>query len=129
MANHTGNDGVVKVGGSTVAETRSWALDISIGTVDDTVIRDTWETHQVVQKNWSAQLEVFWDETDTAQIALTVGASVTLALYPEGADSGDSYYTGTATVEKLALKGTHNGMVESSLSLKGNGALTGPSTV
>jgi hypothetical protein len=35
---------------------------------------------------------------------------------------------GTATVEKLTIKGTFNGMVEASLSFKGNGAL-GKSTV
>ena len=129
MANHTGQYALVKVGGNTVAEARSWTLDISAETVDDTVIGDTYTTHQVTLKSWMASAEVYWDEADTAQSACTIGASVTLAMYPEGADSGDSYWTGTATVEKLTLKGTHNGMIEYSIAFKGNGTLTGPSTV
>lgn len=129
MANHTGQYALVKVGGNTVAEARSWSLDVSAETVDDTVIGDTWNTHQVTLKSWMGSAEVYWDEADTAQSACTVGSSITLAMYPEGADSGDTYWTGTATVEKWTLKGTHNGMVEASISFKGNGALTGPSTV
>jgi hypothetical protein len=129
MANHTGNEGKVSVGGNVVAEVRSWSLDLSVATVDDTVIGDDWETHKTLQKNWSGSAEVFWDETDTAQSACTVGASVALILYPEGNDSGDTYWSGTATVEKWTIKGTHNGMVEASIGFKGNGALAGPSTV
>lgn len=129
MANHVGNEGVIKVGGNTVAEARSWSLDITANTVDDTVIGDAWETHKVTQKTWTGAAEVYWDEADTAQVAVSPGASVTVAFYPEGADSGDTYWSGTATVEKVSLKGTHNGMVEASLSFKGNGALTGPATV
>ena len=130
MTTKTGNDGVIKVGGVTVAETRSWALSIGIGTVDDTVMGDTWDTHKTIQKNWTGSAEVYWDEGDAAQAAsLVVGASVAVHFYPEGADAGDTYYTGTATVEKVDLKGSHNGLIEASIAYKGNGALTGPSTV
>lgn len=130
MATKTGNDGVVRVGGNPVAETRSWKLDVKAGTVDDTVMGDTWETHLTTQKTWTAEAECFWDETNAAQAAaLVAGASVTLALYPEGVDSGDTYYTGTATVESVTINGTHNGVINASIGFKGNGALTGPSTV
>jgi predicted secreted protein len=128
MSNHTGNEGALKVGGNTIAEFRSWSLDINAGTVDTTTIGSTWDSHAVTQKNWSGSAEVFWDETDPAQVAADAGDSVALVFYPEGTDSGDTYFSGTATVEKLTIKGTFNGMVEASLSFKGNGAL-GKSTV
>lgn len=125
MSNHVGKDGVIKVNGTAVAEVRSIEITEEAGTVDDTVMGDSWETHQVTQKRWSGAAEVFWDEADAGQAALlVVGASVTFNAYFEGADSGDTYKTGTATVEKLSIKSTHNGMVEASVSLKGNGAVS-----
>ena len=53
-----------------------------------------------------------WDETDTTgQEALDVGSSVTLNLYPEGADSGDAYYTGTAIVTGASVAVTMDGVI------------------
>jgi hypothetical protein len=124
MSNHTGNEGQVKVGGVVVAETRSWSIDMSVATVDTTVIGDTDESHKTLQKSWTGSADVFWDESDSAAQGCDVGDSVTLALYPAGDGSGNTFYSGTATVEKLSIKGTYNGMVEASISFKGNGALT-----
>lgn len=125
MANHLGNEGQVKVGSNVVAELRSFALTYSAELVEDTVIGDAAKTFQAIQKSWEASLEVFWDETDTqGQMALTPGASVTLNMYPEGSSSGDTYYTGSAIVESLEVKGTHNGLVEASMKVRGNGDLS-----
>lgn len=124
MSNHTGNEGQVKVGGVVIAETRSWSLDTSVATTDTTVIGDTDETHKTLQKSWTGSADIFWDESDSAAQACDTGDSVTLALYPAGGDSGNIFFSGTATVEKLSLKGTYNGMVEATISFKGNGALS-----
>ena len=59
----------------------------------------------------------------------TVGSSITLAMYPEGADSGDTYWTGTATIETWGKKVELNGIITISMAFTGNGALTGPATV
>lgn len=127
MANHVGNEGVVKVANNTVAEVRSFSIKMSTATTEDTVIGDTWTTHQVTQSSWTAECSCFWDESDTTgQGALTPGASVTLNLYPEGASAGTSetYYTGTAIVTGASTSQTHNGMVEATYSFQGTGALT-----
>lgn len=125
MATHIGNEGTVKIGANTVAEIRSWSLSQSSDTVEDTTMGDTDKTFLATQKSWEAGAEVFWDETDTnGQQACTVGSSVTLNLYPEGASGGDTYYGGGAIVTGLELKGTHNGMVEASLKFQGSGAIT-----
>jgi hypothetical protein len=124
MVNHLGKDGTVKVGGNTVAEIRSASISETADTVEDTVIGDSWKTRQVTQKDWKATLEVFWDETDTAQNALTIGASVTFATYPEGAGSGATYCTGTGLVTSREIKYTHNGLVEATLQVDGTGALS-----
>jgi len=127
MANHVGNEGVVKVGSVTVAEVRSFSINMSADTTEDTVIGDTWKTHVVTQNSWTAEVTCFWDEADTTgQGAFTIGSSVTLNLYPEGASAGTSetYYTGTAIVTGWGTSQTHNGMVEATYSFQGTGALT-----
>jgi len=125
MSNHIGNEGKVKIGSNAVAEIRGWEIQEQAKTVDDTVMGDDWETHKVTHKNWTASANCLWDETDTTgQGACTVGASVTLNLYPEGDGSGDTYLTGTATVTSVGASAAHDGIVERAIQFQGNGALT-----
>ena len=67
---------------------------------------------------------VFFDETDTAQPSLVAGAEITLNVYPEGASSGDTYYTGSAIVTGRTINSSFDGMVEMEISYQGTGALT-----
>lgn len=127
MASHAGLEGTVKLGSNAVAEVREWEIQESAETADNTSLDNTtgWRTHKQTLKGWSGSLTCWWDETDTnGQVALTNGASVTLNLYPEGDDTGDTYYTGTATVTQITRKGSIDGIVEASFSFLGNGALT-----
>ena len=81
MANHTGVDGVVKVGTNTVAEVRDWSVNETADTIEDTTMNDTSKTFQAGLKSWHGSLNALWDETDTTgQEALTVGSSATLNL-------------------------------------------------
>jgi predicted secreted protein len=75
-------------------------------------------------KTWSASGDLFWDEADAGQLLITIGSSVTLNLYPEGASSGDVYYSGAAIVTKFDVTASFDGIVEGSISFEGNGALT-----
>ena len=125
MANHTGVDGVVKVGTNTVAEVRDWSVNETADTIEDTTMNDTSKTFQAGLKSWNGSLNAFWDETDTnGQEALTVGSSATLTLYPEGATTGDIYYYGTAVVTSVGIANPTNGMVTRSIGFQGSGALT-----
>lgn len=125
MATHKGSEGVVKVGADTVAEVRSYTLDEAHDTAEDTTMGDTARTFKATLASFTASLDVYWDETDTTgQGALTNGAEVTLNLYPEGADTGDTYYTGTAIVTGVSRSAAFDGMVEASISLQGTGTLT-----
>jgi len=45
-------------------------------------------------------------------------------FYPEGATTGDIYKTGSAIVNSLDTSASLDGMVEMSVGLTGNGALT-----
>tara|TARA_B100000427_G_C15518610_1_gene599318 strand:+ start:2469 stop:2858 length:390 start_codon:yes stop_codon:yes gene_type:complete len=125
MATHKGASGVVKVGANTVAEVKSWSLDLTSETIEDTAMGDTARTYLSGLTSASASVDCFWDETDTnGQVALSPGSSVTLVLYPEGADSSDTYYTGTAIVTGKSITGSFDGMVEASISATYTGAVT-----
>ena len=125
MALHKGSEGVVKIGSNTIAEVRDWSLEETAETIDSTELSDSAKTFEVGTTSWSGSLNCFWDETDTTgQGACTVGASVTLNLYPEGATPGDTYATGTALINSLSKSGGIDGLVEASFSFQGTGALT-----
>jgi hypothetical protein len=125
MATHTGSEGTVKVGANTIAEIRSYSIEQTSDTVEDTTMGDSWRTHKTTLKAWSGTVDVFWDETDTnGQTALVVGAEVTANFYPEGATTGDAYLYGTAIVTGKTVSASFDGMVESTITLQGTGALT-----
>ncbi len=125
MATHSGKDGIVKVGANPVAEVRSFSLNETADTVEDTTMGDSARTHIVTLTSFDGSLDVYWDETDTnGQVALGVGSSVTLDLYPEGEGAGATYYTGTASVTSVNKSSSFDGMVEQSISVQGNGPLT-----
>lgn len=125
MATHSGSEGTVKVGSNAVAEIRSYSIEESADTLEDTSMGDTARTYKPSLTTFSGSLDVLWDETDTnGQGALTIGAEVTLNLYPEGDASGDTYYTGSAIVTGRTVTGSFDGLVEMSITVQGNGALT-----
>jgi len=125
MATHIGRDGIVKVGANTVAELRSFSIEETGDTVEDTVMTDTARSFISTLTSFTGSADVYWDETDTnGQGALTVGSSVTIGFYPEGATTGDTYYTGTAIVTGVSRSASFDGMVEASITLQGSGALT-----
>ena len=125
MATHAGSEGTVKVGSNAIAEIRSFSIEESAETIEDTSMGDSARTYKPSLTNFSGSIDVFWDETDTTgQGALTIGAEVTLNLYPEGDASGDTYVTGSAIVTGRSVSSSFDGLVEMSISVQGNGALT-----
>ena len=125
MATHTGSQGTVKVGSNAVAEVKSWTLDQTQDTVETTKLGDTVKTYSVTQSSSSGSLSCFWDETDTnGQVALSIGATATLNLYPEGATSGDTYYSGSAIITSVGVSQSHDGLVERSFGFQISGAVT-----
>ena len=124
MATHAGSEGTVKSGANEIAEIRSFSLEESADTIEDTTMGDTSRTYLTGLKTFSGSVDVFWDETDTnGQVSFAVGSSVTLAVYPEGDTSGDTYYSGTAIVTGRTITSSFDGMVEASFTLQGTGAL------
>ena len=124
MGIHKGSEGTVHVGTDAVAEIRSYSVEETADTLETTSMGDAARTHLASLTSFSGSLDVYWDETDTAQIALTVGTSVTIKFYPEGTASSAKYYSGTAIVTGVSRSASFDGLVEASISVQGTGALT-----
>lgn len=125
MATHTGSEGTVKVGATnSILEIRSYSIEETSDTTEDSTMGDSYRTHKATLKAWSGTVDVFWDELDTTgQGALTVGSEVAVRFMPEGATAGDTYLSGNAIVTGKTVSASFDGMVESTITLQGTGAL------
>lgn len=122
MGVHHGNEGVVKISSDEVAEVQNWTYnEEDVALLAKTSIGDTEETYNASGcKRGSGSISVLWDETDASgQGAMTVGTSVTLNLYPEGADTDDVYLTGTAVIETMGKSSSKDGYVTKDFGFKG----------
>lgn len=125
MATFSGSDGVILVGANQVAEIRSYSIDETMDTLEDTSMGDTSRTYKASLKTFSGSADVFFDDTDTnGQGALTVGSSVTLNVQMEGNTAGDHKLTGTALITGRTISASFDGLVEASITFQGTGALS-----
>ena len=129
MAVHKGSEGTIKVGTNAVAELVSYTVNENIDLIETTNITDSARTYSTGKTSWSGEVATNWDESETnRQGALTIGGSVALTFYPEGDDSGDTYYSGTALVTSLDKSADGEGLVTNTIGVTGTGAL-GTATV
>ena len=125
MAVHKGSEGTVKVGVNGILEIRSYSIEESADTLETSTMGDTARSYVPSLTTFTASVDVYWDENDTnGQGALSIGAEVTLNVYPEGDSSTDTYYTGSAIVTGVTRTASFDGLVEASITLQGTGALT-----
>ena len=121
---HTGSEGLIKVGSDTVGELRSFSLETTGDTIESTNMGTTARTYKAGLTSWSGTATLFWDEVDAGQLALVLGTEIVIKVYPEGATAGDKYYTGSAIVTAKSISASFDGLVESSISFTGTGALS-----
>ena len=87
MATHKGSEGTVKVGSNAIAEIRSYSIEESADTIEDTSMGDTARSYKPSLTQFSGSIDVFWDETDTSgQGALDVGSEITLNFQVSSSD-------------------------------------------
>ena len=124
MATKLGREGLIKLSSTTIGELRNYALTHSSDTVEDSVLGDTYRTRLASMKTFSVSGDLYWDEGDAGQLLITIGSQVTLNLYPEGASTGDVYYSGAATVTQFNVSASFDGVIEGQISFEGNGVLS-----
>lgn len=139
MANITkaGTGGAVKVGTETVAELRSWSIEESADTVEDTNMGSGGiRSYKATHKTWSASADVYiaYDDASAGieNFTTELSASATVTSIVVGstyswtffADSTGDGYVGSGIVTGVSRSQTHDGMAEMSVTIQGNGGLT-----
>lgn len=128
MATHTGSEGTVKVGSNAVGEITAFTVTETGQVIEDSSMGDTARTYKAGLKDATGSITVRFDGDEvygaTGQGELDVGSSVTLNLYPEGADTGDTYYTGTAIVTSKEVASSFDDVVSMSFEVQFSGGLT-----
>ena len=125
MAVHTGSAGLIKIGSNTVAEVTAFTMETTADVIESTQLSDTNKTYETSRKSGTVTIEAAWDETDSnGQIVLQEATGVTLLLYPEGADSGDKYFVGTAIVTGGDVGVTMDGIISRTLSFQFTGGVS-----
>jgi predicted secreted protein len=124
MATHTGSEGTIKIGSTVLGELRSYTLEQTSDTIEDTSMGDSVRTYKTGLKASSGSASVFFDEADAGQILCTVGSAITLNVFPEGNQATDKYYAVEAIVTGYNVSASFDGLVEAEITFQGTGAVT-----
>lgn len=124
MACYVGKDGIVTIDSDAVGEITNFSIEETAEVLECTSMGDTYREYKVSFKNWTASIDTRWDPDDSGQVNAVVGATVTVAFYPEGNTAADTKITGSAIIIGVTETAAFDGLVERSLSLQGTGALT-----
>ena len=113
MATNKGSSGVVKIaanGGSVavVGEVRSYSIDETADTVEDTVMGDTVRTYLPSLTSATLSVDAYWDDADAQQLILDTGADIDWEIYPTGTGTGEKYYSGGGVVTAKTITKTRN---------------------
>jgi hypothetical protein len=125
MATFSGSDGVVLVGSNAIGEIKSYSVEETADTLEDSSMGDTYRTFKSSLQSWSGSCEVLFDDTDTTgQGACTPGSSISLSFQMEGSTTGDHKLNGNAIVTGRTITASFDGLVEASLTFQGTGTLS-----
>jgi len=128
MATATGSSGVVKIEVSdtavVVGEVRSFSIETSADTIEDSVMGDDERTYKAGLESSTVSIECYWDGADTTQLEMDARAEVDFAIYPTGTGTGEKYYAGFGIVTSKSINTSFDGMVEASFSIQVSGAVT-----
>jgi predicted secreted protein len=123
---YTGQDGAITMGGTAVAELRSFSIDLTNNTVEKTVMGDDWKSHYTIQQEWSGSADIFYNQSSNVVSgisSITSGNSVAFIGYPAGSTAAYPKVSGNIIVTGLSIKTAMDGLVEASISFTGNGAM------
>ena len=131
MSSFVGNAGAIKIGGQTVAEVRSYSIELTSDTIEQTTMGDATRQYVKGLSSFSGSADVYWDPTHFSLNGANVtsgavgAAATTLAVYPEG-DVGatDKILSGNIIITGYTINGSFDGMIEASISFQGTGALS-----
>ena len=129
MATHKGSTGSVKVavsGGTeaVVGEVRSYSIDETADTIEDTVMGDSAKTYLPSLTDATLTIDALWDDSDAQQLVMDTKKEIDWEIHPTGTGTGEKYYAGAGIVTAKTISASYDGLVEASFSVQVSGAIT-----
>ena len=123
MAHH-GKEGVLKAGSTVIGGVTGFTIDTTADVVEDTSLGNSAKTYLAGRTAFSGSIDMHYDEGDTAQETLDVGATIAFTLLPEGNTSGDQSFAGSGIITSMSVGVSLDGVSTRSVAFQGTGALT-----
>ena len=136
----TGGAVHISVNGSgnyeTIAEIRSWSVEESADTVEDTNMGSSGvRSYKATHNTWTATADLYipFDDTDTSEQlteenslvpVIAVGTTYDFKFYADDSTASFESYNGKGIVTGVSRSVAHDGMAEMSVSIQGINALT-----
>ena len=139
MANYTGQSGVLKLdnyagAATSIAEVRSFSIEHTVNTVEDTVMGDQYKTYKTNLNEWTGSADIFLNDADLTAFgnvligdtagARSAGQELRIEAYPGGNTAGYPKVSGNIIATGFSINSSMDGMVEASISFSGTGNLT-----
>jgi len=132
MATYEGSAGQVKIKSGSdaltaVASVRSWNLDVTRETVEDTVMGDGNRTYKKGLQDYSGSMDIVFDSSEDAIVstALTPDTDDTVSIeFYSDANDDTTKFAGDVIVTSYSITASYDGLSEASVSFQGTGALT-----
>jgi hypothetical protein len=139
MANYTGQSGVLKLDNyagtvTSIAEVRSFSIEHTVNTVEDTVMGDQYKTYKTNLNEWSGSADIYLNDADLTAFgnvligdtagARSLGQELRIEAFPGGNTVGFPKVSGNIIATGFSISSSMDGMVEASISFSGTGNLT-----
>ena len=124
MAVGHGLSGVLKISTNTVLQVQNIKVGTKTELASKAVMGDTWDSFLQGLNTGSLTADCLFDPADTTgQEAMTLGASATLSVYPQGTATGKKYLTVPIMIESIDVDMPMNGPVKRGFGARVNGAV------
>lgn len=134
MANYTGQDGSLTIGGQAVASVTAFSVDSTVNTIETTAMGQAYRSYVGGMAEWSGSADVYYNSSDATAIYNNAlpdndtdfGGDGVLAFigYPGGDATGNPKLSGNVIITGLSVSSETEGMVTASISFQGTGPLT-----
>jgi hypothetical protein len=124
-----GKNCVVEKGGTVMAFSLGWALNVTLDMADQTAARDNWKSALPGAAGWNGSFEVYFVAGNTEQKAffdniITATPGTLLIDVKLLLDADTNAFTGNIYLHGFAIPNTFGGVVKATINFQGDGALT-----
>jgi len=123
MSCTAGKNGVIKAGGSAIAQLTSYSISETADTVECTHFGSlSYREHATTFKSFDGSADLIWNRQDGD---IVVGNTYTLEVFPEGDSTATDWkISGDVIITSFALTGATEDNVSASIAFQGTGVLT-----